>query len=343
MQITGAIVNAKLFNDLSKTEKSLRESEARYRLIAENTGDLISTLDMNLRFTYVSPASMRFRGFTVEEAMEQTIEQVLTPESLRSALTVFEKEMQLEASGTADPGRTRILELEEYKKDGSTIWVEVSLSFLRAKDGKPTEIIVVSRDITERKQAEERLRLQEIQLRTILESTGDGILAVDNAGKVIKTNQRFADLWNIPSHLFKEGSDEDLLTYVLDQLVDPDGFLEKVRALYASTALDFDTILFKDGRIMERYSCPLLSEGVVNGRVWSFRDITERRRVEPEKRIWRSVCIARRRWRPSGSWPAAWPMILTMFSVSFGIIRSCFWKNPAGSPLRKYAVNILIQ
>ena len=91
MQITGAIVNAKLFNDLSKTEKSLRESEARYRLIAENTGDLISTLDMNLRFTYVSPASMRFRGFTVEEAMEQTIEQVLTPESLRSALTVFER------------------------------------------------------------------------------------------------------------------------------------------------------------------------------------------------------------------------------------------------------------
>ena len=276
MQIAGAIANAKLFNDLGKTEKSLRESEARYRLIAENTGDLISTLDMNLRFTYVSPASMRLRGFTVEEAMEQTIEQVLTPESLRVALTVFEKEMQLEGSGTADPGRTRILELEEYKKDGSTIWVEVSLSFLREKNGKPTEIIVVSRDITERKRAEEALQLQEMQLRTILESTGDGILAVDNAGKVIKTNQRFADLWKIPSDLFKKGSDEALLAYVLDQLVDPDAFLEKVHALYASTAVDFDTILFKDGRIMERYSCPLLNEGVINGRVWSFRDVTDR-------------------------------------------------------------------
>jgi PAS domain S-box-containing protein len=155
VQIAEAIANAQLYSALRKTEQSLRESEEKYRLIAENTADLISILDMNLHFTYVSPASMRFRGFTAEEAMEQTLDQVLTPESLRLGLALFEEEMQLEASRTADPDRTRILELEEYKKDGSIILVEVHLSFLRDKDRKPVGIIIVSRDITERKRVEQ--------------------------------------------------------------------------------------------------------------------------------------------------------------------------------------------
>jgi PAS domain S-box-containing protein len=155
VQIAEAIANAQLYSALRKTEQSLRESEEKYRLIAENTADLISILDMNLHLTYVSPASMRFRGFTAEEAMEQTLEQVLTPESLRLGLALFEEEMQLEASRTADPDRTRILELEEYKKDGSIILVEVHLSFLRDKDRKPVGIIIVSRDITERKRVEQ--------------------------------------------------------------------------------------------------------------------------------------------------------------------------------------------
>ena len=137
-----------------QVEEALGKSETKYHLIAENTADQISILDMNLRFTYVSPSIMRFRGFTVEETMEQTLEQILTPVSLRLALDVFENEMLLEAGGTADPDRTRILELEEYKKDGSVFWVEVSFSFLRDKDLKPIEILSVTRDITHRKRME---------------------------------------------------------------------------------------------------------------------------------------------------------------------------------------------
>ena len=144
--------------------------------------------------------------------------------------------------------------------------------------------VAFARDITERKRAEDELQLHAMQLRTILESTGDGILAIDDAGRVIKTNQRFADLWHLPADLVETGDDEALLTYVLNQLVDPDAFLEKVHALYASIAVDLDTILFTDGRIVERYSCPLLNEGVINGRVWSFRDITARKHAEEEVR-----------------------------------------------------------
>ena len=130
------------------------------------------------------------------------------------------------------------------------------------------------------RRAEKELRIKDMQLRTILESTADGILAVDTAGNVIKTNQKFVNLWNIPFEILGKGTDEALLKYVVDQLEDPGPFLEKVRALYESPMEDFDTILCRDGRIVERYSYPLLSEGVITGRVWSFRDITERKKAE---------------------------------------------------------------
>jgi PAS domain S-box-containing protein len=115
-------------------------------------------MDMNLRFTFVSPSIMRLRGFTVEEVMEQSIEQVMTPESLQISAKVFEEEMTLEASGTADPDRIRILEVEQYKKDRSIVLMENHLSFMRDEAKKPVGIISVSRDITARKQAEEALR-----------------------------------------------------------------------------------------------------------------------------------------------------------------------------------------
>lgn len=151
------------------TEMSPLDSQRRCRLIAEKMADLISILDMNLRFTYVSPASIRLRGFTVDEAMAQSLEQVLTPESLRLGLALFEEEMQQEASGTADPDRTRILEVEAYKKDGSTIWMEINLSFLHDGKGNPVEFLMVSRDITERKRrASELLKEQNLASLGIL-------------------------------------------------------------------------------------------------------------------------------------------------------------------------------
>ena len=70
------------------------------------------------------------------------------------------------------------------------------------------------------------------------------------------------------------------MDYAIKQLSDPDAFVKKVRALYASVDVDVDTLAFKDGRIIERYSAPLLIQGSLVGRVWSFRDITDRKRAE---------------------------------------------------------------
>jgi len=133
---------------------NLQESEERYRLIAKNTVDTISVFDLNFKPIFVSPSVFKLRGYTVEEAMTQSLNQILTPASLQMANTVFAKQLALEASGAADLARTALLELEEYCKDGSTIWVELAASALRDNDLQPTGILTVSRDITERKRHE---------------------------------------------------------------------------------------------------------------------------------------------------------------------------------------------
>jgi len=157
--------------DRKQAEEALRESEEKYRWVVDNMADVITVIDMNLRFTYVSPSIMRIRGYTAEEATAQTFEQVMTPESLQIIAKVFEEEMKLEASGTADPGRSRILELELYRKDGSIVWMENNLSFIRDEAQKPVSIISLSRDITDRKRAKEELQQTLESLRKAVGTT----------------------------------------------------------------------------------------------------------------------------------------------------------------------------
>ena len=140
--------------DRKKAEEALRESEKRYRLLAENVTDIIWTRDMNLQPTYISPSVMRIRGYSVEEAIAQMPEQILTPASLEVAMKVFAEELARESLSQKDLLRSRALELECTCKDGSTVWIEEEMTFLRDAGGRPTGILGVSRDITERKRAE---------------------------------------------------------------------------------------------------------------------------------------------------------------------------------------------
>jgi two-component system, cell cycle sensor histidine kinase and response regulator CckA len=132
----------------------------------------------------------------------------------------------------------------------------------------------------DRRQAVEALRASESSMQAILHSTADGMFVVNSENKVLFANEQFAEMWKIPSELLASKDDTLLLQYVLDQLVHPDEFLRRVQELYKSKDDSFETLDFKDGRVFERLSRPMMVGGEPRGRVWSFRDITKRKQAE---------------------------------------------------------------
>src|ERR1035438_2178155 len=118
-------------------------------------------------------------------------------------------------------------------------------------------------------------------LDAAIDSTEDGILIVNGEGKVSKSNKKFLELWNMPLSIMESKDDASLLEYASDQLENPEIFLERVQALYKNPLEEsFDELYFKDGKIFERYSKPQFGDNNVIGRVWSFRDVTEKKRAE---------------------------------------------------------------
>jgi PAS domain S-box-containing protein len=149
-----------------QAEAALRESEKRYRLLAENVSDVIWTADLNLRLTYISPSVTFLRGFTPEEVLEQRMDEILSSDSFERAWKTFTEGMALEKR-LPDPGRSWTLELEHLCKDGSTVWAEVRASFLRDNSGHPVGILGITRDISKRKEAEDALRRREAVLEAV--------------------------------------------------------------------------------------------------------------------------------------------------------------------------------
>src|SRR5207247_4222571 len=123
-------------------------------------------------------------------------------------------------------------------------------------------------------------------LTATLDATGDGILVVDLEGRISSFNRRFVELWELPEDIMRSGEDARAITYSMPKLVDPDTFMAKIQELYRDReATSFDVLEFKDGRVFERYSRPQRIGDQSVGRVWSFRDVTERVRAEQALRV----------------------------------------------------------
>jgi len=147
-----------------QAEAALRESEKRYRLLAENVTDVIWTTDLNLRMTYVSPSIKLLRGYTPEEVLNQSIEEILTPASLEVARKNLAEGL---ASNKSAPEKLWDLELQQFRKDGSTVWTEVRASLLRDESGRPVGTLGITRDISRRKEVEEALRRRDAVLEAV--------------------------------------------------------------------------------------------------------------------------------------------------------------------------------
>lgn len=170
-QTAAGIINARSF-------KEIRKSEQQYRLLADNISDVIWTFDpAQSRFTYFSPSVARLVGFTPEEMLNLKLHDIVTPDSYERAAKVIAGELARETSEAADPYRSRNLELELYRKDGTTVWSEVTASFLRDLSGVPVAILGAMRDISERKQAEQEKKNLETRLQQAHKMEAIGTLA----------------------------------------------------------------------------------------------------------------------------------------------------------------------
>ncbi|MGD9948763.1 MAG: EAL domain-containing protein [Desulfobulbus sp.] len=140
----------------------------------------------------------------------------------------------------------------------------------------------LQREIAERKQAEEQLKFTNVLLSTTQETSIDGILVVDENARILSVNRRFVEMWGIPAKLVEEKIDEPVLQFVAVQLVDPDSSIQKIRYLYEHRQeTSRDELPLMDGRVFDRYSAPMFgSDNQYYGRVWYFRDITERKQAE---------------------------------------------------------------
>jgi PAS domain S-box-containing protein len=170
-------------------------------------------------------------------------------------------------------------------KAGEPLLVAVSAGADRDAAGRVQRIELIGLDLTERKRVEDELARSLASLQATLDATADGILVLDEEAEIVGWNRRFAELWGLPPDLLATGDNERILPEALQQLEDPASVARDAERLYAGTYEDgFSVLRFRDGRVLERTSIPRSVGDRPDGRVFSFRDVTERDRREQELR-----------------------------------------------------------
>jgi len=185
--------------DLVKNaEEAATETETFYRRLAESATDLICVIDKDgFGFDYVSPSIAAMSGYTINEILNLSVNDVLAPDSLSKILEVLEREIEKEKRGRAEPQR---LELEGIKKDGARVWIEVSVRFLRDGGGQVSGILCVAREITKRKQEEYKLKESEEKFRHLITHMTDGLAVQNDKGVLTFVNDSFCEISGYPSH-----------------------------------------------------------------------------------------------------------------------------------------------
>ncbi|MEN9229519.1 MAG: PAS domain S-box protein [Thermostichus sp. DG02_5_bins_236] len=257
--------------------ESLQESEARYRLLAENATDMISRHNPLGEFLDVSPACLAILGYQPEELKEKVFFDLVHPEDLTNIQAAFSPNL-----GSGVDSEPRVIYRVRHQQ-GHFVWLETSNRLLIGPEGS-LEWVAVSRDISERKRAAHDLERSLALLRATLEATTNGILVTNLQGHLLVYNHLLVEMWDLqPSHLEPE-TEEGRTRHMAEQVQDPQAFLRLIERLMAHPAVSHSAVLeLLDQRILHLVTKPLWIRGTITGRVWSFQDITSSKKIERMK------------------------------------------------------------
>jgi len=250
-----------------QSEEALSQSEAELRALFAALPDLVLMLDKDGRYFKITETNQDLLYKPLEELIGKTLHDVFPIDEADRFLGYI-----LEVLSTK---KTIRFEYSLMIKD-KEIWFSATVTPMTEN-----AVIWVASDVSDGKKAELELQESHSLLKATLESTAEGILVVDLQGRISMTNAKFVELWSIPQAVLDRRDAKATLNYVVEKLKEPQVVIAKVEQLYASPESEsFDVLEFKDGRIFERVSRPQYRGETIVGRVWSFRDVTERKRSE---------------------------------------------------------------
>ena len=263
-----------IVTDISERKKA-EESLLKFRLGIERSSDAVFITDPSGVIIFVNPAFEQLYGYSFQESAGNT-PRILKSGSLSSE--DYKSFWDTLLSKNVVSG-----EIINKTKNGQLVHIEGTNNPILDDQSKIIGFLGIHRDITDRKKEEEELQQSFSLIQATLESTADGILVVDRIGTITNYNAQFVKMWNIPENIMAEGKDREVIKFVLVQLKSPKDFVSKVNELYSHPEDEsFDVLEFKDGRIFERYSHPQRIDGRPVGRVWSFRNVTQRKLAEEQ-------------------------------------------------------------
>lgn len=256
-----------------QVEYALQASETRYRRLFEAAKDGILILDANTgKIVDANPFLTELTGYSHDDLLSKHLWEIGLFKDVAASKVSF---VELQAKEYV---RYDNLPLET--RDGREIGVEFVSSVYRIGNQKIIQCNI--RDIT---RTETELLFRNLILSTQQETFIDGVLVVDANGRIVSSNRRFVDMWSVPPDIMESKSAERALQWVMDQIKNSEEFIRTMKFL--KTAPDersHDEIALKDGRMFDRYSAPMLGPDQRSfGRVWYFRDITERKQAEGKR------------------------------------------------------------
>ncbi|PWR70454.1 PAS domain S-box protein [Methanospirillum stamsii] len=279
-EVTGAIETIRDITYLKDTERELFNSEQRYRSIVHDQTDYVARFTQDGTVTFINEAYRQNFAplLNLQDVLGKNIRDLMQIQNFQK-VEDFLRTLSVESP-------VRDMEREILAADGEKHWQLWTVRALFDEQGEPSEYQVSGKDITRLKRDEEEIAFKNIILKTQQEASPDGILIVDSEGSILGYNNNFKVLWDIPEDLLEALDDEPVLQHVSMQPADRDSFLFRVRYLYEHPdERSFEEIPLRGGRTIERFSSPMLGpDGKNFGRVWFFRDITERKRADDEIR-----------------------------------------------------------